>query len=490
MDTPGPYPRSSFQWLKPPRVVEGLYRWRALDLLGPLARSLPGSFIPWPTVNGQPMIKPPVFEEYHAALDTLIQRGATDEALPWSVATKDPEVIVSWESSGVSFSLPGLCGGGRQFYNNTHVGWSGSARHGLQIPMLRMERILCALFGQTWQTGHCLATGVMSRKVGKTWFRPTPEDNEGLKHQYSNAGYLAVEVFRAPRANASLNAAVMHLLRVRDHRRKLEFSVEAQPALSTYRPRICVQVPRSHDAEKREDTAAWFLLFVLLPAAGLPYSTVERAAVKYGIPEWGNLGLIMARAKASVWMKWCALSPQALSTGPYVLQDYEGVTSLILEKAMEMTSYDAYEAEVRRIPQVGGDPHDPFQWVNQQPAPQHYATPVVTPAAPPPAPTAEELEQERRERAEEEERRAQIRARMVLNKMAVSDRDYSAVVRALRQRVQAALPDEPLWKVRIPEASQVLWALCLIIIILPYYYYYSYYAVTYEGLLSLDYLFI
>ena len=466
MDTPGPYPRSSFQWLKPPRIVEGLYRWRAFDLMGPLARSLPGSFITWPIANGQPMIKPPVFEEYHTALDALIRRGATDEALPWSVATKDPEVIVSWESSGVSFSLPGLCGGGRQFYDNSNVGWSGSARHGLQIPMLRMERILCGLLGQTWATGQSLAMGVMNRKVGKTWVRPKPEDDGPLQHVYNNAGYLAVEVFRAPRMNASLNAAVMHVIRVRDHRRKLEFTVEAQPALSAYRPRVCVQVPRSHDDEDRENTAAWFLLFVLLPATVLPYSTVERAAERYGIPLWGNLRQVMTKAKASVWMKWCALDPQALSTGADVLHDYEGISRLLLEKTLELTSYDAYAAEVRRIPQVGGDPQDPFQWVNPHPAPQRRAPPVAAQAAPPEELTAEEQEQERREREEEEERKAGIRARFILNKLAIPNRDYSAVVRALRQRIQAALPEEPLWEVRIPEASQALWALCIIIIII------------------------
>ena len=174
----------------------------------------------------------------------------------------------------------------------------------------------------------------------------------------------------------------------------------------------------------------------------------------------------MTKAKASVWMKWCALDPQALSTGADVLHDYEGISRLLLEKTLELTSYDAYAAEVRRIPQVGGDPQDPFQWVNPHPAPQRRAPPVAAQAAPPEELTAEEQEQERREREEEEERKAGIRARFILNKLAIPNRDYSAVVRALRQRIQAALPEEPLWEVRIPEASQALWALCIIIIII------------------------
>ena len=464
MDTPGPYPRSSFQWLQPPRIVEGLYRWRAFDLLGPLARSLAGSFIPWPTVDGQPMIKPPVFDEYHAALDALIQKGATDEALPWSVATKTPEVITSWESAGVSFSLPGPCGGGGRFYDDIHVGWAGSVRHGLQIPMLRMERILCALFGQTWQAGHCLATGVRS-DLG-AWVRPTSEDEGPLKHRYTNAGYLAVEVFRSPRANASLNAAVMHILRVRDHRRKFEFVIEAQPALNNYRPRICVRIPRSHDAECREDTAAWFLLFVLLPATGLSFSTVARGAQQHGPREWSDLGLIIKKATASIWMDWCAIDPQALSTGTAAQSDYERLVRIILKEAMALTSYEAYLAEVRKIPPVGNAPLGGFQWVTPPPNP---------PAVKPPPPPSDSSSPEEPS-AEEQERRARIRARSVLNKMAIPDRDYNMVLRALRQRIQAAQPDEPLWQVHIPEASQVLWALRNEASSwLGYYYFYYYY---------------
>ena len=267
---------NAFEWTDPPRQAPA-YDWRAPDIRGPLAIGKAGGLIISP-----PGVNQESFLAYHRALDQRLADGETDHPLPWYDVIKPPAVLVDWTNDGLAFSLPGECGGGLMFFDNTTIGWERSARHALQTPMLRMERLMCGLLGQTAESTWQFSSGLI----------PWPE----------------VEIWRCTRSNHSFGAAVMHLLRCRLHKSRFEMIVEAQPALQHYRPRVCLRLPGSRFDERKTDAGAWFLLFAFLPALGLRFECLREGLIARTHQDngqcrgrdWGDLMLLCSWALLTV----------------------------------------------------------------------------------------------------------------------------------------------------------------------------------------------
>ena len=142
-----------------------------------------------------------------------------------------------WRGNAVQLSLPGQCGGGRRFYDEEML-WERSHKNFLQAPLLRVERYLLTLGGQ-------------SRMA---WPSGTPR-------------VCVLETYREPAEGRAGDGAVMHCLRVRVALKPpqdilIKITQEHCPCI---RPHFLL----TGNGRTLQDAVPWLLRYVFLPALNL-----------------------------------------------------------------------------------------------------------------------------------------------------------------------------------------------------------------------------
>lgn len=125
--------------------------------------------------------------------DGQAREVASDEEL--RVTVKQPEIRVHWaDERRVILELPGECGGGgsreggQLSFNDHSLVYASSHRHALQGPMMRIERALTTMFGQTldvrpWNNnGACPIRVTRTPKKSSGTLTGTTADHHAVMH--------------------------------------------------------------------------------------------------------------------------------------------------------------------------------------------------------------------------------------------------------------------------------------------------------------------
>ena len=220
---------------------------------------------PWPRLNAPHNVHFFDYAAYYTMVESREDQAELTPVYLWPgqptpsmlecipiMVKKSPEVRVAWETPReIGLDLPGECGGGFAFMDTKHV-HEASFLHALQIPMLKIERVLCAVAGQTlldWNAG--------------TAGGPRPPDSSpgGLRMIVQRVTKEGGEAAGTLRGSRMMTFPVMHMILIRIG--TTDILIDARlPCHPRHRPTIVIKGPSTILSE----FLPWFLHYVFLPA--------------------------------------------------------------------------------------------------------------------------------------------------------------------------------------------------------------------------------